>query len=697
MAGLFDPRPAAAVWDLNSLLAALDPKAERAERNLWLVRLTEWLRHARLAPKLDEGASATQPAALDAPRATPRPVLKLRHLLNLLDREPDYRAKVVELLARTLVEMDATLLLADFGFASQMAFFSEVLERIQRKLLPGTPDTEDLSELFQLAFSDEDDAQWLQAIDDETLERLAALLHEAVAARRHPRAAESWRTALLDATVFCLTQARALAFSADIRSRLTGEARALAPFHQLLRAFQAVRQALEAETRDDEVLVPALRYFHTLLGACRRDAATVYDALEDTGISVDIVFGVQQLQARLDRAGQLLDCLLSDVPARAVRDLVVQLAETAQRRRSVRALMARNYSLLARKMAERNAETGEHYITRDRREYLQMFWRAAGGGAVTTITVFLKFLIGLLGFSAFFTGFAAGINYAASFVAIQLAHFTLATKQPAMTAPAMAHKLGDVASDKAVEDFVDEVSHLIRTQVAGILGNVSVVLPCALAVQWLWALAFGEPLIGAGKAQHAVDSLSALGWTPVYAAGTGVLLFASSLIAGWAENWFVLHRLGSALRWNPGIVARLGANRAARWSTWLQANVSGLAGNISLGMMLGLVPAVAGFFGLGFDVRHVTLASGQLGVALGALGWELLSTPGFWLAVVGVVLTGMLNVTVSFVLAFRLALRSRNIRLKDRGRIYAAVRLRLRRRPASFLWPTREPVGAAAV
>lgn len=694
MPGLFDARPVAA-WDLNSLLAALDPRSQRAERNLWLVRLAEWLRHARVVPKpSDDGA---QPGPADAPRATPRPVLKLRHLLNLLDREPEYRARLVELLARTLVDMDATLLLADFGFASQMAFFSELLERIQRKLLPGTPDTDDLSELFQLMFCDADDARWLQAIDDDTLERLAALLREAVAASRHPRAAESWRTALLDATVFCLTQARALAFSADIRSRLGGPARALAPFHQLLRAFQAVRHELEAAQRREEALGPALRYFHTLLDACRRDAATVYDALEDTGISVNIVFAVQQLHARLDRAGQLLDCLLSDTPARAVRDLMVQLAETAQRRRSVRALMARNYSLLARKMAERNAETGEHYITRDRREYLRMFWRAAGGGAVTTITVFLKFLIGLLGFSGFFAGFAAGLNYAASFVVIQLAHFTLATKQPAMTAPAMAHKLGDLGSDEAVEDFVDEVSHLIRTQVAGILGNVSVVLPCALVVQWLWGLAFGAPLIGIETAQYAVDSLSALGWTPVYAAGTGVLLFASSLIAGWAENWFVLHRLGSALRWNPGIVARLGANRAARWSTWLQANVSGLAGNVSLGMMLGLVPAVAGFFGIGFDVRHVTLASGQLGVALGAIGWDLLSTPGFWLAVVGIVLTGLLNVTVSFVLAFRLALRARNIRLKDRGRIHAAVRARLRRRPLSFLWPPREPAAAAAV
>ena len=32
-----------------------------------------------------------------------------------------------------------------------------------------------------------------------------------------------------------------------------------------------------------------------------------------------------------------------------------------------------------------------------------------------------------------------------SFVVIQLLHFTLATKQPAMTAPAMAAKLKDIA------------------------------------------------------------------------------------------------------------------------------------------------------------------------------------------------------------------------------------------------------------
>ena len=40
-------------------------------------------------------------------------------------------------------------------------------------------------------------------------------------------------------------------------------------------------------------------------------------------------------------------------------------------------------------------------------------------------------------------------------------------------------------------------------------------------------------------------------------------------------------------------------------------------------------------------------------------------------------------------MAFRVALRSRGIRLADRSRIYRAIRARLRRAPLSFIWPPR--------
>ena len=109
-----------------------------------------------------------------------------------------------------------------------------------------------------------------------------------------------------------------------------------------------------------------------------------------------------------------------------------------------------------------------------------------------------------------------------------------------------------------------------------------------------------------------------------------VLLFASSLIAGWAENWFVFHRLDSAIAWNPRIVARLGHTRAQRWSNWWRYNISGVAANVSLGMLLGVVPVVTAFVGLPLEVRHVTLSTGQLAAAAGALGWELLHEAAFW-------------------------------------------------------------------
>ena len=180
-----------------------------------------------------------------------------------------------------------------------------------------------------------------------------------------------------------------------------------------------------------------------------------------------------------------------------------------------------------------------------------------------------------------------------------------------------------------------------------------------------------------------------LGPTVVFAAFTGVLLFASSLVAGWAENWFVWHRLESAIGWNPRIVARLGAARAQRWGSYWRAHISGLSSNISLGLMLGLVPAVTAFFGIPLEVRHVTLATGQLAAAVGTLGWGTLATPGFWWCVAGIACVGVLNLGVSFLLAFRVALRSRGIRLADRSRIYRAIRHRMWTRPASFLLPPR--------
>lgn len=661
--------------DLPELLEALDPQAELVQRHLWLIALFAWLRG-------------------DC-RSVPASIARLQLLLDAVQARPELPARW-QAWWQTLVDtIDGTTLLADYGFASRSAFVSEFFERIRQKLLPGTPETADASVLFSLVLCHGFDAQWLAALDEPTLARLAALLQPPVAVPADPSrpAISRWQGTVLEAITFCTSQVRATGFSPELRLRMSAPAREAGSFHCLVRDFESLRDAyLASPENDSDERQAALQQFRERLEACRSAAASVYTHLDAHGISVNLVFQLRQLRERVLRIRALLDCLLSSHPGISTARLVSHLVSVGQERRSVRALIASNSSMLAAKVAERSSETGEHYITRTPAEYRDMLRKAAGGGALTAVTTWLKFAVLALGLSAFWGGFWAGAAYAASFVLIQLLHFTLATKQPAMTAPAMAAKLKDLSEPSALDAFADEVTHLVRSQVAAVLGNVLVVFPAVLLISGALQLALGHPMIDAGQAEYVFHSLSLLGPSVLFAAFTGGLLFASSIIAGWAENWFVLHRLDSAMRYNPRITALLGVERAQRWASFTRANISGFAANISLGFIMGLVPAFTGFFGLGLEVRHVTLSAGQLGAACAALGWDVVHEPALWWSVAALPLIGALNLVVSFYLAFRLALRAHNVTGIDRTRIRGVIWRRWCVAPLSFFWPTPDAV-----
>lgn len=654
-------------YDLPALLAELDPHAELAERHLWLIHVLHWMRSA--APSIEVAMAKAESfvAAFEADEA-----LRLR--LQLWWQ-------------RFSATVDITTLLADFGFAPRTAMVTELTERLRLKLLPGTPETIDAAELFSIALPHEFDARWLTALPEPLLQRLTALLV--------PEEAQQgigfWRHALLGAITYCAGQILANGFSPELRLRMSEEAREEQPFHALIHDVESFRIEFVHGVRTPERLEQAEQRLRERLDACRAAIGTVYQHFAAEGISVGLVFRLRQVRTRIVRVRQLLSCLTSEHPEQEAARLLAGFVSVGRDRRSLRHLLATNSSLLAAKVTERSAETGEHYISHNRSEYLQMVRRAAGGGLLMSVTTLLKFGLAALAFSAFWGGFWAGVNYSISFVLIQLLHWTVATKQPAMTAPAMAAKLKDMQSSEdathTLEAFVDEVANLVRTQVAAILGNVLVVFPAALVLSLLWWQMFGATPLDAAHAQSTLDSLHVLGPSALFAAYTGVLLFASSLIAGWVENWFVLRRLDSAIRYNPGFTRWLGKGRAKRWGDFWRANISGFAANISLGMMLGLTPAIAAFFGLGLEVRHVTLSSGQLGVASATFGLGVLALPAFWWALALLPLNGALNVIVSFYLAFRMALRAHNINGVERSRIYAAIRQRLRSKPSSFFLP----------
>ena len=641
------------------MLARLDPNAALADRHVWLIDLLLWIR----------GDSRSAPAA----------VARLQQFMDAVEAQPAVHSRLRAWWRTLLHTVDVTPLLADFGFAPRTAFISELTERIRRKLLPGTPETTDASELFSLLTPSRFDAQWLTLLDDTQTGRLTALLTE-----RSDVDEWGWQHSLLDALTYCTAQIRATGFAPELRLRMSDDVKKARPFHALPADVEDLRRIFFDPQCDADELQAAVARYLERMEACRRAINSIYAHLDQHGISMGMVFRLRQLRARFLRVRELLDCLLSPKPAAATVKLLARMALVAEDRKSIRALIAANSTLLAAKMAERSAETGEHYIARSRADYRNMLGKALGGGAITAVTTALKFAVIGLGLSAFWSGIGASLVYAASFVVIQLLHFTLATKQPAMTAPTMAAKLKELDASDAIGAFVDEVTLLVRSQSASVLGNVLMVVPVVVIINLLVMLVSGQPMLSQDQAQYVLHSLSLWGPTLLWAAFTGGLLFVASLMAGWAENWFVLNRLESAMRYNPRITAALGNARADRWASFVRDNISGLASNIALGFMLGMIPPITDFLGLQLDVRHVTLSAGQLAAAGATLGMDVWRLPAFWWCVAAIPLIGLLNLGVSFYCAFRLAAQAHSVGSADRKRIRTAIWLRLRQRPGSF-------------
>lgn len=689
---------------IDALLAHADPQADLAARNEWLIEVSHWLRRG--------GAIAGDAVQADQVPKYP-PHVRLRYLLQLLDRNPEWKARVAFTLQSILHDMDAMALLCDSGMPTHSGFTGALLERLQESLIPPAPNSRDLSALFSLIFPSAEDAQWVDALPRELLEKLSGLFTyqepaqgEAAAAEASPsRPYERLSLELLGALHNLIGQIGSTGLSKAIRTRLSEQRLDALPFYKLPRAMLAVEMAAERDAevetqshshRISQTLLQEVNYLRALLDECLRSLRDVHAHLDENGVSIDIVFQLERMRARIVRTERLLEAWLAIRPhgdsAQPIASLFADLIAANHASHSVGGLLRSNFSLLARKVVDRSAEDGEHYVAYDRKNYLHMLWAAFGGGLVMVAAVYIKFFIFSLHMHPMVEGFFAGINYAMAFLLMHFMHFTLATKQPAMTAPMLAQRLDGIGTPQGMDEFVQAVVALIRTQAAAIFGNLVAVFPLCLVAQWVAHYLFGINLINPDKAHATIHSFSLLGATPLWAAMTGVLLWASSLLAGWADNWFVLHRLRDVFSYNRRLRFVLGERGAVRFANFSRRNVAGVVANFSLGMMLGLVPVILTAFALPYEVRHVTVAAGSIGTSIGVLGRAAFATAEIWWSLAGTTVMAMLNVAVSFTLAFQMALRARPMQRRARREINHALWRYILNNPLQLVFPVRTKV-----
>ncbi len=653
------------------LVSAAAPDQALEERLNWLVDAAQWIRR----PGHDEQAP---PANMSLQSG------RLRRFLDVLERDSARKLAVAKTLRSIIRETRAVALFSETGLPRQFGLLTEISERLTRKFLPPQPGSAELGVLFERLFTYPNDDLWIEQLDEQTLERFGELLEHGVAEEEKGwnRLAEE----LEDALAFLAAQIRVTGCSRAIRQRLKNQSLRELAFFKL---GTALSSTIDAQARGDEAaLLAELNYLRSLIDACHRARTEVLEHLEKRGVSTEVVYHLAFIEASLQRFQDLLDFAFEpETQMKRRAGFVALLARQNRARESVVDLLRQNCRLLTRKIVERTGETGEHYIARTRQEYGAMLKSAAGGGAIMAVTAWFKTILLAWGLPGLMQGIAASLNYSLGFVAIQLTGSTLATKQPANTAAALAARMHNVRDPAAIESLVDEMVCLVRSQIASIVGNLALVAPSMLLLHFLILGLTGNEIMKPEKAVKAMHSISILGPSVIYAAFTGVLLWASSLVAAWAGNWFACHHIGEALATDRRLIRALGPSRAARFARFWTRNIAGLSGNIAFGFMLGIIPEVAEFAGLPLDIRHVTLSACFLTASVASLGVGVLATKAFVLAALGIAGIGLMNLSVSFSLAMFVATRACDIRSPDRHAIYWAVAQRAMRHPISFLFP----------
>ena len=592
-------------------------------------------------------------------------LVRLEWLVVALEQLPAAQRRFQAALGAVIEATRGVKLFGEIGLPNDRGLLAETVDRLARRLLPEPPATHELWRLASHIVRRVDDLSWLGPAADPLLHRLAVA------------GGDAWkplRSAILDAIGILTTRTAALGMTEALRSRTPTDTVRSSPLYRLTRAGVPEMPELIAESRDH------LEHVRT--------------ALEDRGVSIDVVYSIDAIERGLARLELLLPFVgpPREAPSYEIRAVIAAVGRGLVGGRSFSQLLGDNLRLLARKVIERAGRTGEHYVTSSRREYWRMLASAAGGGVLTCGTAVAKFVIKWGHFAPFLDGLLSSFDYAGSFVLMQLVGATLATKQPSMTAAALAGTIRDRAGPGQLDELVPLIARIARSQFAAAVGNVSAVIVTALAFDAIWQRTTGAPFLDAATARTTVASFDPLGsGTLPFAAFTGVLLWLSSLAAGWFENWVVYRRLPEAIE-HHRIGKRVGPARMARIARFLEREAAGFGGSIALGFLLGMVPVFAKFFGLPIDVRHITLSTGSLSLSLSSIG--IGGTGASWSAVlagvIGIALIGLCNFGVSFALALVVALRARDVPRGERRTLPGAVLRRFVHRPLEFFYPPRD-------
>lgn len=622
-------------------------------------------------------------------RRAPHAASALRELIHILQTHSELRAHCAALLHHWLQHAALYTGFVQSGIYSRHGFFRELKRRLYDRLNPPPRDDNDLGDLLQSILRPAD-LHWLSTISPLQWLRLYRQLHH----ERSHISQHHVRDELLYAAEMLSLWIAAEDLDPDL---IRLDPRLLlvdSPFISLQREIQQHIDAMRAQIADPDHPLPDSAPIAVMFAQSRDQVARLKRLGSQNGASLATAHLLERLEQSLDRLESILailDAHSAEKRARHVLALISELIQSGLEQHRIKSFIQSASGMLSKSISASKSHHGEHYITTTKRDYRHMFLSAAGAGVIIACMALIKIQISRWHLPPFWETVCVSLNYGLGFILVHLLGFTIATKQPAMTAATIAATIEQGQHQKNLEK---PLAHLLiavnRSQSIAALGNLSVAMLSAALITLLYQHWRGVTLLSADEVSY---HLAALKPVPAlwYAAIAALWLFCAGIISGFYDNRATYLRLEERLAAHPGL-AFLGETRRARLARYLHHNFGALHGNFAFGMLLGVTPFIGDLLALPLDIRHIAFSSANLSYS--AISGEI-AFSAFALGLLYVLMIGLVNLWASFLLALRVALRARDSHIPSVKKLLRALASEIRARPLHLFWPPREDSASA--
>ena len=586
--------------------------------------------------------------------------------------------------------------LTDANILSENAFFPELKKRISYKFLPPVEDENTISYIIsKVLFNPKSDSDYIKNIKPEDGSEFFKLM-EIENISTLPKVKKE-----------LLISANILALRSVGNALEAGIAKMVPEYKNFDNPFVALQSELDSligRFKEDENLQinskdVDYKQIKIYLQQCLDFVDKAFKNACKFGISSKINQSLLKIRQQLKRIQDIIPILVVDTEEDILtnsKNLVSNTLKYNSHRNNVRELIDDSTRLISHLITSHTAETGTHYIATSPKEYLKMFWKASGGGIIVGFLCIFKMMMSYSHGSEFSHAVLYSLNYAFGFIIIYLLGFTLATKQPAMTAATMAKVLSDESSsEKNYKEFANLVAKLSRTQFIAFVGNVLWSFPVALAIiygmDW-----FLEKNFAVAKADKLLKDLNPIESKAIlHACIAGFFLFISGIISGNISNSSIFNQIPERISQSPFLNQVIGAKNSKKLSDFYTKHWAGIISNFWFGIFLGVIAPLGVFLGLDLDIRHITFSAGNFALALYGKGFDI-DTYTFVISLVTIFLIGAFNFIVSFGLSMLLAFRSRKVNFGELTIIYKTILKYFIKNPLRFFIPLKSELDEAS-